>query len=101
MCMSARPFLAPEALKQGFVSEVLETKEKALGRALGIAEVLVRKSPVAVQGTKEILNHARDHAVGQSMRYTGVWNAASLQTKDVSEAVDSWRGKRRATFEKL
>jgi len=101
VCLSARPFRAQEALRTGFISEVLETREKALEKALKIARLLVEKSPVAVQSTKEILNHARDHAVVENLRYTGVWNAASIQTRDVSEAIESWKQKRRSTFEKL
>lgn len=101
VCMSARAFFGPEALAQGFVSEMLDTKEMAMERALGLAGMLGGKSPVAVQGTKEILNKAREGSVGDSLRYTGVWNAASLQTRDVGEAVGAWRGKRGARFEKL
>lgn len=99
--MSARPFCAEEASRVGFVSEVLETKDKALERAMGIADVLAAKSPVAVQGTKEILNHARDHDVRDSLKHTAIWNAAALQTGDVSEAVKAWKEKRNPRFEKL
>lgn len=99
--MSARPFCAEEASRVGFVSEVLETKDKALERAMGIADVLAAKSPVAVQGTKEILNHARDHGVRDSLKHTAIWNAAALQTGDVSEAVKAWKEKRNSRFEKL
>ena len=101
VCLSARPFSAEEALNVGFVSGVFDTKEMALENALKRGEFLAEKSPVAVQSTKEILNHAKDHAVAESLRHTGIWNAASIQTKDVSEAIDSWKQKRRSTFEKL
>ena len=98
VCMSARPFSANEALNVGFVSRVVEGRTED---ALRMAEVLAEKSPVAVQGTKEVLNYARDHGVVDSLRQTGIWNAASIQTNDVVEAVEAWRKKRRARFEKL
>ncbi|KAM0803138.1 ClpP/crotonase-like domain-containing protein [Usnea florida] len=98
VCMSARPFSADEALTVGFVSRVVEDRTED---ALRMAEVLADKSPVAVQGTKEVLNYARDHGVGDSLRQTGTWNAASIQTRDVVEAVEAWRKKRSARFEKL
>lgn len=101
VCMSARPFFSEEASRVGFVSEVHETKDKALERAMEIAGVLAGKSPVAVQGTRRILNHARDHSVRESLNYTAVWNAAGLQTGDVSEAVGAWKEKRIPRFEKL
>lgn len=66
VCLSARAFGADEALKVGFVSQVLESKAAALEAALGLAGLIASKSPVAVQGTKELLNHARDHSVDES-----------------------------------
>ena len=101
VCLSARTFGAEEALRVGFVSYVEPTKEKAIGRALSIARLLTEKSPVAVQGTKELLNHARDNRLADSLRYTGVWNSAAIQTKDVKDAMLSGLQKRKPTFEKL
>jgi len=66
-----------------------------------MAELLASKSPIAVQGTKELLNHARDHTVADSLRYTGVWNSAALQTSDVQRAMLSGIQKTKPRFEKL
>jgi hypothetical protein len=66
VCLSARFFGAAEALRVGYVSEVHENKEKAVAAGLEKAVLVAGKSPVAVQGTKELLNHARDHSVGES-----------------------------------
>lgn len=66
VCLSARWFDAREALAVGFVSQVHETKAAALDAGLEMARLLASKSPVAVQGTKELLNHARDHSVDES-----------------------------------
>lgn len=63
VCMTAREFTAEEALRVGFVSTVCESKAKALEKALEMGKVLASKSPVAVQGTKEVLNYSRDHTV--------------------------------------
>lgn len=101
ICLTARPFDAQEAFRQGFVSEVIEGKELALEKASEIAGMLILKSPVAVQSTKEILNHARDHSVHESLRYTAIWNAASIQTKDVPESIEAWQCKRTPRYEKL
>ncbi|KKY33633.1 putative delta-dienoylisomerase [Diaporthe ampelina] len=97
VCLSARFFDAAEALRAGFVSEVHENKAAAVAAGLAKAALLASKSPVAVQGTKELLNHARDH----SLRYTAVWNSAMLQSNDVSSALLSGMQKRKPTFEKL
>ncbi|KAE9375563.1 ClpP/crotonase [Stipitochalara longipes BDJ] len=99
--LSARVFGAEEAYRVGYVSQVLETKAKAIQAAMKVAELITTKSPVAVQGTKELLNHARDHTVADSLRYTGVWNSAAIQTSDVERAMLSGLKKTKPRFEKL
>ncbi|TAQ90070.1 hypothetical protein B7494_g1617 [Chlorociboria aeruginascens] len=101
VCLSARVFGADEAYRVGFVSQVLETKAKAVETALKIAESLASKSPVAVQGTKELLNHARDNSVADNLRYTSVWNMSMIQASDTERALLSGIKKTRPTFEKL
>ena len=66
VALSARVFGAEEAYRVGFVSQVHDSKAKALEAGLKLAALLATKSPVAVQGTKELLNHARDHTIDDS-----------------------------------
>lgn len=119
VALTARVFGAEEALRVGFVNAVYESKAAMVGAALELAALMAKKSPVAVQGTKELLNWSRDHSVQDGMlgsptawdvcgangfiglRYTAVWNSAALQTKDVSAALLSGIQKRTPTFEKL
>lgn len=101
VALTARVFGAEEALRVGFVNAVHEDRQATLAAALELATLMASKSPVAVQGTKEILNYSRDHSVQDGLRYTGVWNSAALQTKDVSAALLSGIQKRVPTFEKL
>lgn len=101
VALSARFFGADEALRVGFVNAVYESKARAVEEAFKLASLIASKSPVAVQGTKEILNYSRDHTVPEGLRYTAVWNSAALQTKDVSDALFSGIQKRTPTFEKL
>lgn len=101
VALSARIFDAQEAARNGFVGQVLENKAKAMEAGFKLANLLASKSPVAVQGTKEILNHARENNTEASLRYTGAWNAAALHTNDVKLALLSGIQKRTPTFEKL
>ncbi|KAI9806720.1 MAG: hypothetical protein M1825_006177 [Sarcosagium campestre] len=117
VCLSARTFGAEEALAQGLVSKVFSPaataaddgsgggrgggKAEAVREALKTAVLLASKSPVAVQGTKELLNYSRDHSVEEGLRYTAVWNAAMLQTDDVQEAMQAGLLKKTPRFEKL
>jgi delta(3,5)-delta(2,4)-dienoyl-CoA isomerase len=99
--LSARFFGGEEALRVGLVSHVLENKATAIAKALELASLLAEKSPIAVQGTKELLNHARDNKLADSLRYTGVWNSAAIQTSDVERAMLSGLKKTKPRFEKL
>jgi delta(3,5)-delta(2,4)-dienoyl-CoA isomerase len=63
VALSARDFSAQEALQVGFVSGVHEDKKAAFEKALELAKLIASKSPVAVQGTKEVINFSRDHTV--------------------------------------
>jgi delta(3,5)-delta(2,4)-dienoyl-CoA isomerase len=101
VCLTARDFSAQEALSVGFVSRVLEDKAAAVREALQLAATLASKSPVAVQGTKELLNYGREHGTADSLRYTSVWNSVAVQSRDFSDALTSGLKKKRPTFEKL
>lgn len=103
VCMTARDFSPQEALAVGFVSRVVPGKGKAaaVAAAVELAALMASKSPVAVQGTKELLNHARDSSVAESLRYTTVWNAASLQSRDFEEGMMSGVKKTKPNFAKL
>lgn len=61
--LTARVFGAEEALRVGFVSQVYDEKEGAVRAAIEHAGLMTSKSPIAVQGTKELLNWSRDHTV--------------------------------------
>jgi Delta3,5-Delta2,4-dienoyl-CoA isomerase len=84
VCLTARVWDAQEALRVGFVSEVLPSKEVLIRRGIEIAELVAGKSPVAALGTKKLLDWSRDHSVEDGLKMTAVWNAGMLQTSDVS-----------------
>jgi delta(3,5)-delta(2,4)-dienoyl-CoA isomerase len=66
VCYSARDFDAGEALGVGFVSQVHKTKADAVAAGIKMAAFWGEKSPVALQGTKELINHSKNHTVAES-----------------------------------
>lgn len=72
VCLTAREFSAVEAERVGLVSRTLASKAECVREALGLARVIAQKSPVAVVGTKEIVNYSRDHSIddGEYHRFT-------------------------------
>lgn len=64
VCLSGRGFQAQEAKEMGLVSRVCEGGAKeVVGEALKWAVLVASKSPVAVAGTKEILQWSWDRSV--------------------------------------
>lgn len=99
--LTARPFTAEEALQNRFVSRVVKGKANLINEGLEYAKFVASKSPVAVQGTKNILDAAWGRTVEDNLNYTAAWNAAMVQSSDVSRAMLSGLQKRTPTFEKL
>ena len=83
------------------MSAVYKDKAEAVAEAVKLATTIASKSPVAVLGTKQIINYSRDRPIADGLNYTTVWNAAMLQTQDVKDAMMSGLQKRTPTFEKL
>ncbi|KAF1911501.1 ClpP/crotonase-like domain-containing protein [Ampelomyces quisqualis] len=101
VALSGREFGGDEALARGLVSRVYGCKEEGWEGVLGLAREIAGKSPVAVVGTKEIVNFSRGRTVEDGLRYTAVWNAGYLQTRDVKDAMLSGLEKKKAVFSKL
>ena len=59
LSLTARSIAAAEAKAMGLVSEVCENVEALEARAMQLASVIACKSPIAVTGTKRVLQHAR------------------------------------------
>ena len=63
VALSAREFGSDEALRVGLVSGVYGDKTEGVKAAVEKAALIASKSPVAVLGTKELLNYSREHGV--------------------------------------
>jgi delta(3,5)-delta(2,4)-dienoyl-CoA isomerase len=102
ICLSARPFSAQEAVENRFVSRVVSGgKQELFQEGLRIARRISSKSPVAVQGTKNILDAAWGRPVEENLNYTAVWNMGMVQSSDMGRALRSGLEKKTTTFEKL
>jgi enoyl-CoA hydratase/carnithine racemase len=66
-----------------------------------VASSIAAKSPLAVQGTKAVLLHARDHTVMDGLDYVATRNSAQLISADIVEAIAATRDKRLPVFSRL
>jgi enoyl-CoA hydratase len=98
LAYTARKLGAEEAREIHLVNRVFESREALYAGVREIATTIAAKSPLAVRGTKEMINYARDHSVADGLNYIATWNAAMLMSKDLSEAMMANMGKRAAVF---
>jgi len=61
LALTARTFSAAEAKAMGLVTEVCDDVEAVEARAMQLAASIACKSPIAVTGTKRVLQNARCH----------------------------------------
>mgnify|MGYP001986370973 CR=1 FL=1 len=95
---------AEEARRVGLVSDVVRGASgpgDVEARARELAVQIAAKSPLAVQGTKAVMLHARDHAVGEGLEFVAHVNAARLASDDLGEATAAMFERRKPVFSKL
>lgn len=89
---------AAEAAAIGLVNRVFPSQDELLAGVMQIAQAIAGKSPLAIRGTKEMLNYGRDHSVADGLNYIATWNAAMLMSADLDEAMLAVRQKRPPVF---
>ncbi len=101
LALTGRNMSADEALRAGFVTAVLPTRDELLSHAIGVAKTIADKSPLAVAGTKHVLNYARDHSVADGLDQVATWNAGHLSMEDVMRGVTAFKTKQKPSFDGL
>ena len=101
LAYTGRRFSADEALRYGLINAVFDTHETVIDHALNVAREIADKAPLAVTGTKEILNYNRDHTVEESLNYAALWNSVMNFSDDMMEAFKSKTEKRDPDFQGL
>ena len=63
-----------------------------------IAQSIAAKSPLAIRGTKEVLNYGRDHPAADGRNHIATRNAAMLMSADLEESMAAMRERRPPRF---
>jgi len=92
---------AARAHEVGLVNEVFDNHESLVAGVLDIAARIASKSPLAIWGTKEMINFTRDHSVADSLKYMAGWQSGMFQPGDMLEEFAAKGEKRSAVFEEL
>jgi len=98
LAMTGRDFDAAHAEKIGLVNAVHPDADTLFAAAIALAAEIASNPPLAVEGTKNVLNWSADHSVEAGLEYVAAWNSAFLQSKDLTEAVMAFMERRPPTF---
>ncbi|KLR60775.1 enoyl-CoA hydratase/carnithine racemase [Actinobacteria bacterium IMCC26207] len=92
---------AQRALECGLVNQVFEDHDSLVDGVLEIAGRIATRSPLAIWGTKEMINYTRDHSVADGLRYIAGWQSGMFQPSDMFEEFAAKGEKRAPIFEEL
>ena len=101
LALTGRRLGADEATRLGFLNRVAPDIATALDVARELATEISTKSPLAIWGTKEILNDFDRRRVEDSLRYVAAWNSGMFMPEDVQASVAAARRKQPATYRDL
>jgi enoyl-CoA hydratase len=89
---------ANRALAINLVNHVYENEDALLAAARAMAKEIADNSPLAVQGTKQVLNYSEERRILDGERYAAVWNSAFLASRDLMEAMTAFMERRPPKF---
>ena len=101
LAYTGRNMMATEARESGLVNSVHADHTALNDAVMDMARNIAAKSPLAITGTKEMINYARDHSVEDGLNHIATWNAAMLVTDDLGEALGAGQQKREPVFKDL
>jgi enoyl-CoA hydratase len=92
---------AEEAKTIGLVNNVFSDQQEMLVQVMNVATEIASKAPLAVYGSKRMINYSRDHSTADSLDYVRTWNASMLQRDEIAEAMSSAKENRPGDFADL
>ncbi len=101
LAYSGRRLPAEKAKAIGLVNETFATQDAMISYVLELAREIAEKAPVAVAGSKRMINHARDHSIADGLDYIATWQAGMFSPPHMMEAFAAKAQKRAPEFADL
>ena len=98
---TGRRMPAARAYELGFVNAVYDDHASMIEGVLDTAREIASKSPLAVWGSKEMINYARDHTVADGLDHIATWQAGMFHSADMIEAFTAKAERREPLFDDL
>jgi enoyl-CoA hydratase len=101
LAYTGRRLPAEAAREIGLVNAVLPDPEAVVAHALAVAREIAAKSPLAVAGSKVMINYAREHDTETALDYLRVWQAGMFPAADMAETFKARQEGREPDFPDL
>jgi enoyl-CoA hydratase len=99
LAYAGRRLPAKKAMQFGLVNDVFATQDEMLKHVMALAKDIAEKSPLAVHGSKVMINYARDHSTADGLDYIAIWQAGMYNPEtDMRESFVAKAEKRAAKF---
>ena len=85
----------------GLVNEVFDTQEALLAHVMETAREIASKPPLAVAGSKVMVNYARDHSIKDALDYIAVWQTGMFAPQHMMESFAAKAEKRAPDYPDL
>lgn len=101
LAYSGRRLPAAKAKEIGLINEVFPDQDAMLAAARALALEIAARNPLAVTGSKVMIQYARDHSEADALDYIATWQTAMLAPPHMAEAFAAQAQKRAPIFPDL
>lgn len=101
MAYRGQRLTAERAYQVGLVQELFDDHDALVEGVLAIAQEIASKSPLAIMGTKAMLNYSRDHSVEDGLNFIATWQTGMFQPADMMESFVAKSEKRDPAFDDI
>jgi enoyl-CoA hydratase len=101
LAYTGRRLPAEKAREIGLVNEVFESQDAMLEHVMATAREIASKAPLAVAGSKVMINYARDHTIEDGLDYIATWQAGMFSPSHMAEAFAAKQEGRETRFSDL
>jgi len=101
LAYTGRRLPAHKAKEIGLVNEVYDSHEHLVAAVLETAREIAAKNPIAVSGSKVMINYARDHTIRDGLDYIATWQTGMFAPPHMLEAFQAKAQKREPNYPDL
>ena len=101
LAYAGRRLPAAKAKEIGLVNDTFATQDAMLAHVMDLAHEIAAKAPVAVAGSKRMINYARDHSIADGLDYIATWQAGMFSPPHMADAFAAKAQKREPNFPDL